>query len=166
MKKLISLMLCLCTVILFSNSAVAKDLTKSATGKFQYEISGVSNGAQGSYLVKVWTYSLKKYADIEECKKNAVHGVLFKGYAGSGNVRPQQPLVREVGAEAKYADFFNAFFANGGEYNKYVTVTMGSQEVVKVGKEYKIGLIVSVSKDQLRKALEAAGVVKALGAGF
>ena len=75
-------------------------------------------------------------------------------------------MVREVGAEAKYADFFNAFFANGGEYNKYVTVTMGSQEVVKVGKEYKIGLIVSVSKDQLRKALEAAGVVKALGAGF
>ena len=43
---------------------------------------------------------------------------------------------------------------------------MGSQEVVKVGKTYKIGLVVSVSKDALRKALEKAGVVKALGAGF
>ena len=34
------------------------------------------------------------------------------------------------------------------------------------GKTYKIGLVVSVSKDQLRKALESAGVVKPLNYGF
>ena len=27
------------------------------TLKFQYEIEGVSNGTQGTYLVRVWTYS-------------------------------------------------------------------------------------------------------------
>ena len=37
---------------------------------------------------------------------------------------------------------------------------------VKVGKEYKIGIVVSVMKDQLRKDLEAAGIVKGLSSGF
>lgn len=166
MKRLFHLLLCAATIILISSCGAAKQLSKTDTGKFRYEISGVNNGSQGSYLIKVWTYSLTKYADIEECKKNAVHGVIFKGYAGTANVHPQRPLVREAGAESKYGDFFGKFFANGGEYNKYVTVTMGSQEIVKFGKEYKIGLVVSVSKDQLRKALEAAGVVRSLSSGF
>ena len=95
-----------------------------------------------------------------------MHGVIFKGYAGSGQVRPQSPLVRDSGAEITYADYFNTFFSKGGEYNKYVTVTSGSQEIVKVGKQYKIGLIVSVSKDMLRKRLEEVGVVKSLSYGF
>jgi hypothetical protein len=38
--------------------------------------------------------------------------------------------------------------------------------VIKIGKEYKIGVIVSVQKDYLRKDLEAAGVIKGLSSGF
>ena len=49
---------------------------------------------------------------------------------------------------------------------KYVSVTSASQEVIKVGKEYKVGMVVSVHKDALRKALENAGVVKGLSHGF
>jgi sRNA-binding protein len=37
---------------------------------------------------------------------------------------------------------------------------------IKVGKEYKIGVIVSVMKDELRKDLEAAGVIRGLASGF
>ena len=36
----------------------------------------------------------------------------------------------------------------------------------KVGKEYKVGCVVSVRKDDLRKALEAAGIVRGLSSGF
>jgi len=46
-----------------------------------------------------------------------------------------------------------------------VTTSMRT-ESVKVGKEYKIGVVVSVSKDQLRKDLEAAGIIKGLSSGF
>ena len=162
MKKIIPFLLFACISFLVTGCGASKNLAKTETGKFQYEIEGVNNGTQGSYLVKVWTYSSTKYANIEECKKNAVHGVIFKGYAGSAQVRPQKPLVREAGAEMAHADYFDTFFANGGEYNKYVTVTQGTQEIVKVGQTYKVGLIVSVSKDQLRRALETAGVVKSL----
>jgi hypothetical protein len=164
MKRLLLLAAALFVVV--GASAASRKLKNSDTEKFQYELEGVSNGAQGTYLVKVWTYSATKNANIERCKKNAVHGIIFKGYEASANARGQRPLVSAPGAETEHADFFELFFKDGGEYNKYVKVTMGSQEIVKVGRTYKVGLVVSVSKDALRKALEKAGVVKALGAGF
>jgi hypothetical protein len=37
---------------------------------------------------------------------------------------------------------------------------------MKVGKEYKVGVVVSVYKDNLRKALEQAGVIKGLNSLF
>jgi hypothetical protein len=42
----------------------------------------------------------------------------------------------------------------------------GSAEVRKVGKEYKVGVVVTVNKDMLRKHLEEAGIVRGLGSGF
>lgn len=164
MKKL--LLLAAALLVVAGASASSRKLKNSDTQKFQYEIEGVNNGLQGSYLVKVWSYSARPKADIETCKKNAVHGVIFKGYAGTQNASPQRPLIADPGTELEHAEFFDLFFKDGGEYNKYVTITAGSQEIVKVGKQYKIGLVVSVSKDALRKALEKAGVARSLSAGF
>jgi NADH-quinone oxidoreductase E subunit len=39
-------------------------------------------------------------------------------------------------------------------------------EDLKAGKEFKVGVIVSVNVSALRKDLEGAGIIKALGAGF
>ena len=164
MKKFLLLVAALLVVV--GADAASRKLKNSATEKFQYEIQGVNNGTQGTYLVKVWTYSKTSNVNIEVCKKNAVHGVIFKGYAATYNARAQRTLIATPGAQVEHADFFENFFQDGGEYNKYITITDGSREVVKVGKQYQIGLIVSVSKDALRKALENAGIAKALGAGF
>ena len=53
---------------------------------------------------------------------------------------------------------------------KYVTFVNngvpGPGDILKIGKQYKVGIRVSVSKDALRKEMEAAGIVKSLGAGF
>ena len=53
-----------------------------------------------------------------------------------------------------------------GEYMKYVSLTSAAHEVIRVGKEYKVGVVVTVHKDALRKALENAGIVKGLSHGF
>ena len=166
MKKILSTLLFASILVFLTGCGAPTKLSQTSTGRFQYELEGISNGSQGTYLVKVWTYSNDAKVDIEICKKNAVHGVIFKGYPAHGTVRPQNPLVKEPGAEQQFADYFDKFFADGGEYNKYVRVTGGSQEVIKVGTSYHVGIMVSVSKDQLRKALEAAGIVKGLGYGF
>lgn len=164
MKKFLLLVAALLVVV--GASAASRKSKTTDTEVFKYEIEGVKEGSQGTYLVRVWSYSNKSKIDLEICKKNAVHGVIFKGYAANDGVRPQKPLVTTPGAEVQHADYFELFFKDGGEYNKYITITAGSQQVVKVGKQYHIGLVVSVSKDALRKALEQAGVVKSLGSGF
>ena len=136
------------------------------TDNFRYEIECAGNAIQGTYLVKVWTYSKKASVAENQCRKNAVHGVIFKGYGGGQGCVSQRPMVANPGAETQYKEYFDSFFANGGEFQKYASIMGGTTETVKVGREYKVGVVVSVRKDDLRKALEAAGIIRGLNSGF
>ena len=42
----------------------------------------------------------------------------------------------------------------------------GTTEITRLDREYKVGCIVSIRKDDLRKALEAAGIIRGLNSGF
>ena len=136
------------------------------TNQFRYEIECAGNAIQGTYLVKVWSYSKKAAVAENQCRKNAVHGVIFKGYGGSSSCVPQRALANQPGIETQFEEYFKSFFADGGEFQKYASIVEGTTETTKVGKEYKIGCVVSVRKDDLRKALEAAGIVRGLSSGF
>ncbi len=140
------------------------------TRNWRYEIEGVQTGVQGTYLIKVWTYSGRPDLAIEQAKKNAVHGIIFRGFAGSGRVPGKKPLAQSPNLEEEKSDFFSLFFGEGGKYMKYISLTndgaVAAQDRMKVGKEYKIGVIVSVNVDGLRKDLEDAGIIKSLGGGF
>lgn len=162
-KLLLSLLVvALCTPMM----AGAKKQADKDTQQFRYDIECAGNAVQGTYLVKVWSYSKKANIAENQCRKNAVHGVIFKGYGGSQGCVSQRPMANMPGVETQYKEYFDSFFAEGGEYQKYASIIEGSTEVVKVGKEYKVGKIVSVRKDELRKALEAAGIIKGLNSGF
>jgi len=144
----------------------AKKKANKDTDHFRYDISCEGEGTQGSYLVMVWTYSKKPSVATEQSKKNAVHGVIFKGFTGvAQKCQSQRPLASDPTIAQQHADFFKKFFSDGGDYMKYVT-TAGRTASVKIKREYKIGVVVSVSKDQLRKDLEAAGIIKGLSSGF
>ena len=146
--------------------AGAKKKADKDTNQFRYEIECAGNAIQGTYLVKVWTYSKKAAVAENQCRKNAVHGVIFKGYGGGQGCVSQRPLANTPGIENQYKEYFNSFFSEGGEFQKYASIMEGTIETVKVGKEYKVGCVVSVRKDDLRKALEAAGVIRGLSSGF
>ncbi|MCK9613688.1 MAG: hypothetical protein PHR81_06785 [Bacteroidales bacterium] len=141
------------------------------TYEWRYDIECFGIGTTGSYLIKVWTYSKNQNVALEQCKKNAVHGVIFKGFGGGGNgCTAQKPLASNPNVEQEKMDFFKNFFADGGKYMKYVGFAgdgaVPVQDRLKVGKEYKVGVVVSVQKDNLRKDLEAAGIIKGLSSGF
>ncbi len=152
------------------SNAQAKRKANKDTEAWRYEIECVGIGTEGTYLIKVWSYSKKPKIAIEQAKKNAIHGVIFKGYAGAQGCTSQKPLVNNPAIEDEKADFFNDFFAEGSKYMKYVGVAgdgeINSGDVLKIGKEYKIGVVVTVQKDYLRKDLEAAGIIKGLSSGF
>jgi hypothetical protein len=134
---------------------------------FRYDIEYCQTAADGMVMVKVWSYAKKANNALALSRVNAVHGVIFRGYASSSAATSQRPLVSDPTIESTKADFFEAFFKEDGPYLRYVsTVLEGSEEVRKVGKEYKVGVVVTVNKDMLRKHLEQAGVVRGLGSGF
>lgn len=175
MRKTIQINLSIILALFFfmpmSNMAQAKRKANKDTKIWRYEIEGVSQGSQGTYLIKVWSYSKKPKVAIEQAKKNAVHGVIFRGYEGNKKgLRPQKPLTNDPNLEQEKEVFFRDFFATGGKYLKFVSLTndgaVAAGDRLKVGKEYKIGIVVSVQKDALRKDLESAGIIRGLNSGF
>ena len=165
MKKLL-LSLLVVALCVPATAGIRQNKADKDTKQFRYEIECAGNAIQGTYLVKVWTYSKKASVAENQCRKNAVHGVIFKGYGGGQGCVSQRPLANQPGIENQYKEYFDSFFSNGGEFQKYASVLEGTTETVKVGREYKVGVVVSVRKDDLRKALEAAGIIQSLNSGF
>ena len=102
---------------------------------------------------------------LEVAKRNAVHAVIFKGVP-AGNGAASQPPLKTDAVTASDSVFFGNFFQ--GEYQDYInSVASGSLRILKLrAREYKIGYVVSVAKDNLRKYLEDQGVIKGLSSGF
>jgi hypothetical protein len=143
-------------------NAQTKTTASKDTENFLYEIEGVAVGTQGTYMIKVWTYSKKPSVSINQTKRNAVHGIIFKGFMGKQGLPGQKPLATPAVEKEKKA-FFDEFFVEGGNFNRYVTGAgdgdLAAGDIMKVGKQYKIGVVVSVAYSSLKKALEDAGVI-------
>lgn len=140
--------------------ASAKKTYKDVVEKYDIEAEAV--GQQGSYLVHVYVYG-KKVKD-EDIVMAAVHGVIFKGVPGKPGVATQRPLAQSITVEMEKADYFEAFF--DGPYNRFGSIVTGTETRVKTKGGVKLGAVVQVSKDELRRELEQAGVIRKLGAGF
>ncbi len=129
----------------------------------QYDITGAGSGNEGMLLVKVFVYS-KKVTD-QDLKRAAVHGVVFRGCSGN-NSGTRQPAMASAESEASHSEFCKEFFSSQGECQNYASIMAGSYERVNTPNGVKNGAIVQVDKKSLRKALEKAGVVRSLSAGF
>lgn len=140
------------------------------TEDWRYEIEAVDVGVTGTDLIKVWSYSRNPDIAVEQAKKNAIHGIVFRGFAGAGRISGKKALVPDAATETAKADYFKDFFSDGGRYMKFVSLTgdgmISADDRLRVGKEFKIGVLVSVKVADLRKELETAGIIKSLSSGF
>jgi hypothetical protein len=169
MKKL-SIIILSVLFFVFGASAQARRKVDKDTEEWRYELEPVQTGSQGTYLIKVWSYSKKPNVAIEQAKKNAVHGIIFRGFSTKDRVEGKPSLTNNPNLEMEKQEFFTDFFADGGKYLKFVNITsdgsVAAEDLIKIGKEYKIGVIVSINVGALRKDLESAGIIKGLAAGF
>lgn len=140
------------------------------TAEWRYEIEAENTATQGNYLVKVWTYARKVEDAERQTKKNAVHGVLFKGFPNKSRIKGQKPIVSDPTTVNRHKTFFDDFFKDGGEYARYVSLVHSGSvkpgDIVKIGKEYKVGYVVSVQSSELRKYLEENSIIRSLNDGF
>lgn len=152
------------TLLLIPFMALAKD-NKNDIISYQIEGTGTT-AAQGTYNVKSIVVTKNNKISDALIAKCAVHGVLFKGFTNEKARQMQKPLAGSPMVEQEHAEFFESFFSDGGSYMAYVQLVSNSRSVVKAGKEYKVSAIVTVAKEQLRKDLEAKGILKGLSSGF
>lgn len=95
---------------------------KTVAGNFNYKTECLGSELDGSITVKAWGNG-RDYSDAcEQAMKNAVSDVLFKGIIEGKDECSPRPLVPEVNARQKHEVYFNRFFADGGEFRKYVSL--------------------------------------------
>ncbi len=99
-----------------------------------YKFATQCLGQDGEFeTLRVWGKGKNKSDALEMAKKNALRDVIFKGItAGNGGCKTR-PLLSVANAEEKYEQYFNAFFRDGGAWNKYVKIDekRGSRKVSK-----------------------------------
>ncbi len=164
MKKILAL--CFLTLLSTLNGCAPKKID-IYTNVWRYSIESTFTSKSGSKAFKIWSYSRNTAYALELAKRNAVHGVIFKGIPASadGRVPGQMALLRGSTSESQNQEYFNNFFANGGSYLKFVTQASDeAPDLVRINKkEFKVGILVIVNYDLLRNQLEQDGIIRKLG---
>ncbi len=165
MKKL-NFLLALIFIISLADTSVAqvrKEFKKLWASDVSYEVTVVGIGTDGTKLLKVWGYDKKADLAKIDAKKNAVAACLFKGAVGSRE-KVVKPIIPDPNQAEAHAAYFEKFFETGGQYLQYVGITNDAtgRDIVKMKKGYKVGVVVSVNYDALRKEMERQGIVKSL----
>lgn len=154
-------------IMLLAFTTVAHAQKKAVVG-YNYELSlSKENVAatSGFKIFKVWSYGKKKELLTQDiCMRNAIHGLLFKGLAANDvGTQGNFPALCPEGYDA-HQEYFDGFFESG-DYRQFIQLTSkGAQQagdVIKTAsKEWKVGLLVQVNVNALRKRLEQDGIIQ------
>jgi len=130
---------------------------------YSYELLCNGVGVNGVYLVKCFSYGSSFEKARKKVKKDAVHGVLFKGVSGNSQkgCREQAPICNISYEDQK--EWFDNFFKNG-DFEQYVTLSnngnVSASDRIKIKNGYKVGFTVAVKSDRLRERMRKAGYAK------
>jgi len=156
MKKILVLVVFVSSGLI---SLAQKKETKDAGANYSYDCRCIGSELDGSITLEAWGKG-RNYLDAsEQAKKNAVRDVIFNGIK-DGNESCQKGAIL-IGArpEEKYEDYFATFFADEGEYLKYVSLK-DERIVNKVKRDAKKAeefqqrmVVVRVNRQALKKKL-------------
>lgn len=158
-------------VLSFSADAQSrKERMKRFTSTNSYEVQCIGVGKDGTKSIKVWSYGKSVKKALYKIKKDAVAAAIFRGIPAGGGAAMTPPIMTSSNARDEYSKFFKKFFKSGGSYLNFVNVSderkpIGSNRIKMKG-GYKVGMLVSINFDHLRKYLEEKGIAKKLNNGF
>lgn len=159
MKTKISLLIILLSTCLgFSQKNIA--------GNYGYKTECLGVELDGSETVKAWGNGRNRSDAVEQAKKNALRDVIFFGLVEGKQDCKQKPLILEVNALEKYEDYFNKFFADGGEFKNFISLRderifdKVSRDRKKARESVTNGLILRVLRSELKQKLIADGIIK------
>lgn len=151
----------------FVSGAQSKKITYKTSRNYEIVMQGV--GTDGTKVFVIYTTAKKVEQAIALGKKAAVEVCIFRGLPSAGTVNATPPIC-DAKTEQAHEDYFENFFSPGGQYLRYVNITsdgdVNAQDRMKIKGGWKVGLLVQVMYDNLRKDLEADGIAKSLSSGF
>lgn len=121
MKLIIKLMMSAAIVCMIAFAACKTPTNISNEyGSYGFNTTCMGVDPNGGQILRTWGNGINKAKAIEQAKRNAVETVLLKGIVDGNGQCDKRPVINEVNAREKYETYFNAFFRDGGAYNKYV----------------------------------------------
>lgn len=154
--------LTLITIFAFSSSYAQK----SIAGNYTYKTECMGVELDGSQTLKAWGNGRNRSDAVEQAKKNAIRDVIFNGINEGKTECNSKPLIFEVNAQEKYENYFNAFFADKGEFINFISLRDErifdkiSRDKKKARESVTHGLIVRVLRNELKEKLIADGILK------
>jgi hypothetical protein len=135
---------------------------QSTAGNYSYKTECLWNSFEGSQTVKAWGSGRNKEEAIEKAKKQAVNDLLFNGIIEGKSVCDNRPIVGEVNARAKYKTYFNAFFADNGDYKKFVSIDekKNSYQIIKAIDRVTYGIVLNIQRDELKQKMITDEILK------
>lgn len=135
---------------------------QSTAGNYTYKTECLGNSLDGSQTVKAWGTGRDQGEAIEQAKKNALNDFLFNGIIEGKSVCEVRPIVSELNARTKYNTYFNAFFAEKSDYNKFVTIdeNKSSYQVIKARESITYGIVMKFQSAALKQKMLTDGIIK------
>lgn len=151
MKKLI--LTCIATLMLVG---IRAQVALSPRVEFETQCLGVEE--DGTQTLRVWGFGKNRKDAVEQAMKTAVYDILFKGINSGMNGCSIRPMLTEVNARERHADYFNKFFADGDRFRKYVMFRdekkkRKSREHTESRLGTRWSIVVTVKCPQLRQRL-------------
>lgn len=159
MKKILLFSIVLISFCCISASGQNKDI----------ELVQAEIGTPGTTVVTVWSYSPKATIDDDVVLENAIKGCIFNGIKENSEKRIIAKTALLPEGETASIEYFNDFF-KAGKYRDFCRLGMNGYveqgNLIKLKRGYRIGKIVVINYDELRRKLENDGILRALDSGF
>lgn len=155
-------MLCLAALMVVLTGCRGKQTVANSLSYYNFDSTLVNVSPSGELTVRTWGSGPDRASAINEAMKNAVAEALFTGYPTS-NSYMAKPIVLEVNARERYAPYFDRFFANGGEYAKFVreaSTTDKSRVESKSNGRQNYSVTLLIDGNGLRSQMRNDGIIK------
>jgi hypothetical protein len=163
MKNKFTYLLILIFTIVFTINCTSQ---KKISGNYTYSTECLGVELDGSVTLKAWGNGRNRTDAVEQAKKNGVRDVLFYGISEGKTDCNRSPLLLELNAQRKYEDYFNTFFADGGEYKNFVSMKDErifdkiSRDKKKARESVTHGIVLRVLRSELKQKLISEGIIK------
>jgi hypothetical protein len=118
-KRILIPMIGACCLILATASC---DPQRKIAAYNTYKTECLGIEMDGSQTVKAWGTGRNRHDAVEQAKKNAVRDVLFNGITAGKPECQVKPVLPEVNVREKNEEYFNRFFADGGDFKKFISL--------------------------------------------